>query len=109
MLRYSSFDGAEWTGARCCSRSQTRFDGGRAVTDASAYPHPADRSPLMIHHPQRLLQVPIAAATRRRPVVAKRDWAHVVDVNREIVNFRQLVPDMAKEVSTMSQHSCEMH
>jgi hypothetical protein len=50
---------------------------------------------------QRLLKVPVAATTRRRPVVAKRDWAHVVDVNREIVNFRQLVPDMAKEVSSI--------
>ncbi|GAA5916164.1 SKI complex RNA helicase subunit SKI2 [Sporobolomyces salmoneus] len=37
------------------------------------------------------------AVSRRRPVVAKKDWAHVVDVNREIVNFRELVPDMARE------------
>ncbi|SGY79528.1 BQ5605_C008g05156 [Microbotryum silenes-dioicae] len=36
-------------------------------------------------------------STRRRPVIAKRDWAHVVDVNREIANFSQLVPDMARE------------
>lgn len=34
-------------------------------------------------------------------MVAKRDWAHVVDVNREIVNFRELVPDMAREVSSV--------
>lgn len=47
---------------------------------------------------QRLLKAPTSTSTRRRPVVAKRDWAHVVDVNREIVNFRELVPDMAKEV-----------
>ena len=26
-----------------------------------------------------------------------KDWAHVVDVNKEIPNFRELVPDMAKE------------
>ncbi|GAA5844741.1 hypothetical protein JCM5353_008355 [Sporobolomyces roseus] len=37
------------------------------------------------------------AVSRRRPVVAKKDWAHVVDVNREIMNFRELVPDMARE------------
>ncbi|GAA6061400.1 hypothetical protein JCM10212_000660 [Sporobolomyces blumeae] len=37
------------------------------------------------------------AVSRRRPVVAKKDWAHVVDVNREIVNFKDLVPDMARE------------
>ncbi|KAI9826149.1 MAG: hypothetical protein M1832_000598 [Thelocarpon impressellum] len=26
-----------------------------------------------------------------------REWAHMVDVNRDITNFRELVPDMAKE------------
>lgn len=36
--------------------------------------------------------------SRKKPVVAKRDWAHVVDVNRELINFGQLVPVMAKEV-----------
>ncbi|KAH9825135.1 NUC185 domain-containing protein [Melampsora americana] len=29
---------------------------------------------------------------RKRPVISKRDWAHVVDVNQELVNFRELVP-----------------
>ncbi|GAA5871318.1 hypothetical protein JCM1840_004411 [Sporobolomyces johnsonii] len=46
---------------------------------------------------RKLVKAPMAASTRRRPVVAKRDWAHVVDVNREIVNFRELVPEMARE------------
>ncbi|GAA5934158.1 hypothetical protein JCM10213_003717 [Rhodosporidiobolus nylandii] len=46
---------------------------------------------------RKLVKAPAAASTRRRPVVAKRDWAHVVDVNREIVNFRELVPEMARE------------
>ncbi|GAA6014645.1 hypothetical protein JCM10207_006888 [Rhodosporidiobolus poonsookiae] len=46
---------------------------------------------------RKLVKAPAAASTRRRPVVAKRDWAHVVDVNREIVNFHELVPDMARE------------
>ncbi|GAA5870547.1 hypothetical protein JCM8547_002045 [Rhodosporidiobolus lusitaniae] len=46
---------------------------------------------------RKLVKAPAATSTRRRPVVAKRDWAHVVDVNREIVNFRELVPDMARE------------
>jgi hypothetical protein len=35
---------------------------------------------------------------RRQPVVSKRDWAHVVDVNQELANFRELVPIMAREV-----------
>ncbi|KAK4057847.1 Antiviral helicase ski2 [Microbotryomycetes sp. JL221] len=48
---------------------------------------------------ERLPKLPTTTSTaaRRKPVVAKRDWAHVVDVNRELVNFRDLVPDMAKE------------
>ncbi|BGP54708.1 Antiviral helicase ski2 [Rhodotorula sphaerocarpa] len=46
---------------------------------------------------RRLVKAPAAVSARRRPVVAKRDWAHVVDVNREIVNFLELVPDMARE------------
>ncbi|KAM0746373.1 translation repressor [Meredithblackwellia eburnea MCA 4105] len=46
---------------------------------------------------KKLEKLPPSKQTRRRPIVAKRDWAHVVDVNREIVNFRDLVPDMAKE------------
>ncbi|GAA5998152.1 hypothetical protein JCM5350_004109 [Sporobolomyces pararoseus] len=48
---------------------------------------------------RKLVKAPTstAAVSRRRPVVAKKDWAHVVDVNREIVNFRELVPDMARE------------
>lgn len=30
-----------------------------------------------------------------------REWAHTVDVNQEITNFRELVPNMAKEVSRL--------
>jgi antiviral helicase SKI2 len=28
-----------------------------------------------------------------------REWAHMVDVNKEITNFRELVPNMAKDAS----------
>ncbi|MCO5589767.1 hypothetical protein L7F22_043736 [Adiantum nelumboides] len=31
----------------------------------------------------------------RKTLEAKRDWAHVVDMNRKMTNFHQLVPDMA--------------
>lgn len=31
----------------------------------------------------------------RKPNVAKRDWAHVVDINKPMTNFHELVPDMA--------------
>ncbi|WEW59028.1 Antiviral helicase ski2 [Emydomyces testavorans] len=35
----------------------------------------------------------LAASTRK----ARKEWAHVVDVNKEITNFYDLVPDMARE------------
>ncbi|KAI1434154.1 DSHCT domain-containing protein [Xylaria sp. CBS 124048] len=36
----------------------------------------------------------LAASSARK---AGREWAHMVDINRDIPNFRELVPDMAKE------------
>lgn len=36
----------------------------------------------------------LAAASSKR---GGKEWAHMVDVKREITNFRELVPDMAKE------------
>ncbi|KAH9858296.1 antiviral helicase [Lenzites betulinus] len=40
---------------------------------------------------------PIASTRKplRRAQVQKRDWAHVVDVNKPMTNFHELVPDMA--------------
>ncbi|TDL28168.1 antiviral helicase [Rickenella mellea] len=40
---------------------------------------------------------PVAAGARkpRRPIVRKRDWAHVVDINKPMKNFHELVPNMA--------------
>ncbi|PCH34097.1 antiviral helicase [Wolfiporia cocos MD-104 SS10] len=39
--------------------------------------------------------------TSRRPLrranIQKRDWAHVVDVNKPMTNFHEMVPDMAHE------------
>ena len=34
----------------------------------------------------------------RRPVIQKRDWAHVIDVNTPLTNFHELVPEMAHKV-----------
>lgn len=47
---------------------------------------------------QRIGALTTKPSSRKKPVISKRDWAHVVDVNRELLNFKQLVPDMAKEV-----------
>ncbi|PWZ02626.1 antiviral helicase [Testicularia cyperi] len=44
---------------------------------------------LPMERPQPLLQ------RRAAKIEAKRDWAHVVDVNQTLSNFRELVPNMA--------------
>ncbi|KAI1080116.1 antiviral helicase [Whalleya microplaca] len=36
----------------------------------------------------------LAASSARK---VGREWAHMVDINRDITNFRELVPDMARE------------
>ncbi|KAH8835681.1 antiviral helicase [Flagelloscypha sp. PMI_526] len=41
---------------------------------------------------------PIATSRRkRRDKIQKRDWAHVIDVNKPLANFRELVPQMAHQ------------
>lgn len=68
---------------------------GHAATQASQKNVDEDIAELL---PSKRLQMPAASAmARKRPTIAKRDWAHVVDINNELVNFRELVPDMAKE------------
>jgi len=49
---------------------------------------------------QRANLKPIGSPKRRarRPVVQKRDWAHVIDVNTPLANFHELVPEMAHKV-----------
>lgn len=50
-----------------------------------------------------LLPVEFPALEPRAPLLASaqqkvgKEWAHVVDVNKDIPNFRELVPDMARE------------
>lgn len=50
-----------------------------------------------------LLPVEFPALEPRNPLLAGvqkqkgKEWAHVVDVNKEITNFNELVPDMARE------------
>ncbi|PPR06143.1 hypothetical protein CVT26_005365 [Gymnopilus dilepis] len=39
---------------------------------------------------------PVGIKTRKRqPIIQKRDWAHVIDVNTPLNNFYELVPEMA--------------
>lgn len=35
----------------------------------------------------------------RRSKVVKREWAHVVDINKPMTKFHELVPEMAHKVS----------
>jgi len=46
-------------------------------------------------------QFPMLAPKGNFPSLLKpktKEWAHMVDTNQEITNFRELVPNMAKEV-----------
>ena len=46
--------------------------------------------------PESKPHVPTTAAnSRRKAQLAKREWAHVVDANKGLANFDELVPDMA--------------
>ncbi|KAG8986475.1 hypothetical protein FRB90_003977, partial [Tulasnella sp. 427] len=49
---------------------------------------PADRTFL---YPESSKKIP------RKPAVAKREWAHVVDIDKPLKNFHELVPDMAHQ------------
>ena len=49
---------------------------------------------LPVEFPALLPHGPLSASRTKR---SGHEWAHMVDVNRDIVNFRELVPDMARE------------
>ena len=49
---------------------------------------------LPVEFPALEPRVPLLAGAQQK---VGREWAHVVDVNKEIPNFRELVPDMARE------------
>ena len=52
---------------------------------------------------QRTQLLPVSSAkTTRRVAVQKRDWAHVVDVNKPMKNFHTLVPNLARKVRHFS-------
>jgi hypothetical protein len=49
---------------------------------------------------------PISSVQRvsRRANVQKRDWAHVVDIQKSTLNFHELVPEMAHKVRSLPFH-----
>ena len=49
---------------------------------------------LPVEFPALLPHAPLASSSARR---GGKEWAHMMDVNRGMPNFRELVPDMARE------------
>lgn len=47
-----------------------------------------------------LRPVTSASTKSRRMLVQKKDWAQVINVNEPLKNFHELVPDMARKVSS---------
>lgn len=43
------------------------------------------------------LPAPPPARKQLATATGKQEWAHVVDVNKELVNFHELVPEMARQ------------
>ncbi len=64
---------------------------GDAVGASSGNAQDAELDELLpVERPQ-----PLAHVRRSARIEAKRDWAHVVDVNQQLTNFHELVPQMA--------------
>jgi antiviral helicase SKI2 len=64
---------------------------GDAVGASSGNAQDAELDELLpVERPQ-----PLAHVRRSAKIEAKRDWAHVVDVNQQLTNFHELVPQMA--------------
>jgi antiviral helicase SKI2 len=56
----------------------------------------------MLGQRAQLRPVSTTSRTTKRIAVQKRDWAHVVDVNKPMKNFHTLVPNLARKVSPFS-------
>ncbi|MCJ1477206.1 hypothetical protein MMC13_005877 [Lambiella insularis] len=71
-----------------------------ADTEPDVHQEPSDESEDDI---DSLLPIEFAALEPHAPLAFSsarrggREWAHMVDVNRDITNFRELVPEMARE------------
>jgi len=40
----------------------------------------------------------LATSSKKAPT---KDWAHMVDINKDLTNFHELVPNMAREVRSL--------
>ncbi|GCB25056.1 putative ATP-dependent RNA helicase C550.03c [Aspergillus awamori] len=70
--------------------------GGVKIDDEAELSDEEDIDSLLpVEFPALEPHAPLLAGMQQRK--AGKEWAHVVDVNKEIPNFRDLVPDMARE------------
>ncbi|PWY74576.1 antiviral helicase [Aspergillus sclerotioniger CBS 115572] len=70
--------------------------GGVKIEDEAELSDEEDIDSLLpVEFPALEPHAPLLAGVQQRKT--GREWAHVVDVNKEITNFRDLVPDMARE------------
>ncbi|PYI21976.1 antiviral helicase [Aspergillus violaceofuscus CBS 115571] len=70
--------------------------GGVKIDDEAELSDEEDIDSLLpVEFPALEPHAPLLAGVQQRK--SGREWAHVVDVNKDIPNFRELVPDMARE------------
>ncbi|EAT84516.2 hypothetical protein HBI56_112650 [Parastagonospora nodorum] len=70
-------------------------NGGAAAGEDGQTPMEEEIDALLpVEFPALAPHGPLAMAASRKK---GREWAHMVDINRDITNFRELVPDMARE------------
>ncbi|KAH9877250.1 hypothetical protein IAQ61_002614 [Plenodomus lingam] len=69
-------------------------DGGESTEEDANTAEEEIDSLLPVEFPALAPHGPLAMSTGRK---GGREWAHMVDINRDITNFRELVPDMARE------------
>lgn len=74
--------------------AETGARNGAPVEDSETELEEDIDSLLPIEFPALLPHGSLAASRTKR---GGHEWAHMVDVNRDITNFRELVPDMARE------------
>jgi len=82
------------TGTGAEADADERDDDGEATEDDTDPVEEEIDSLLPVEFPALAPHGPLATSSARK---GGREWAHMVDINRDITNFRELVPEMARE------------
>ncbi|TFY73286.1 hypothetical protein EWM64_g10726, partial [Hericium alpestre] len=107
-LRIAGEDDADDTAAeldQISQREMQRHENGHAVPGTSELtdgyvattPYASEIDELLPTSRAQLNPVAPVHRPSRKATVQKRDWAHVVDINKPMSNFRTLVPEMAHQ------------